>query len=692
MQKNKWLRLVNALHSSEKREYEQGYIRLIFGTLASLYFSLIHYNNYDLLIFISATWLGYVIFSFCVLYWIAKKPVTVVSRCIIVIVTDILSLSLVIFFVGEYFSGVLFFIYLWVIVGYAYRFGEKYMWFAVTLSTTSYLLVISFWNLPVPIVTGQFLILIVIPYYISKFIRLNDASLKFAIEANQHKSRFLANMNHELRTPLNSILVLSDLISQEKDIDKINEFAVKIEKSGDQLLSIINAILDYSSLESRVNEVQISVLSLTELVSHVVDVVSPQARLKNLKIETIITSDARVLVFSDEIKLRQLLINLLFNAVKFTETGRVSLKVDIARSNLDDKERTSLRFEVTDTGIGIPEDKTEQIFNEFVQADESITRRYGGTGLGLAICKQIVIILDGQIGVDSITGQGSTFWFELPLRISDSNEHDLSLDNSNLQQLKFPRQLSILIAEDNLENQYVYQQVLSAQRFNLDIANDGKEAIEKMKSNTYDIAIMDHQMPYYSGYEVMQKYREDINGEMKLILLSADISNATKKLYMPWADVIESKPIKPKRLLSIICEQANGLANSENKSTDIKPEVLDFDKVLDKNLIRSNSEYVNSNEHFKLFTVSFEKQYRLLSKSIIGHEPERTENILHSLKSGAGQAGALLLYRLIGRYMVTMPSSVEALDLMLGEMDNVYQKTCKEYTNFLSDKKNGGSG
>jgi len=675
-----------SLHSSVKGEHEQAYVRLIYGLACGIYIiPIVDYEqSMQMLTLVSV----YEIFGIGIIVWIAKNPSIVTLRRFSVIIADISALSLSIIIAGEYFGGAIFFLYLWIVIGYAYRFGKRYMVSAIILSVSAYIAIAYYLLPPLPTAVGNILALIVIPIYINKFIQLNETSLNTAIVANKHKSMFLANMNHELRTPLNSIIALSDLINQEKDINKISEYATKIEKSGDQLLKIINDIIDYTQLESSGQNSKPTVLSLPEIVSFVVDLLSSQRKDKEIKLDTLFVSGTPEYVYGDEIKIRKLLINLIENAIKFTDKGHVQIKISKARSDIGDTLSSLLRFDVTDTGMGIAEDQVDKIFNEFVQADGSNTRRYGGTGLGLAICKKIVISLGGEIGVETTPGQGSNFWFELPFQNATKKEYVATVfenSESTSGTTKLPEHLSILIAEDNLDNQYVYKQILSSEGGDIDIANDGKEAIEKFNIRSYDIAIIDHQMPFYSGYEVMKKYKDEIGGKTKLILLTADVSVETKEKYGLLADAIESKPIKPTRLLTIVNEQALSLQTSKNDATTLNEKratqlsAVNYKGMLDMELIYANNKYTDIGKHFNLFTLNYDKQYTLLKKYTLNNKKEPMKKILHNLKSSSGQMGAKLLCNLIGEYMVKRPSDPDSLNDMLEKIDNTYKKTCSEF-------------
>ncbi|MDQ3561228.1 MAG: ATP-binding protein [Pseudomonadota bacterium] len=328
---------------------------------------------------------------------------------------------------------------------------------------------------------------------------LRDAREK-AEEATQAKTDFLASMSHEIRTPLNSVIGFADLLFEDPRLDEAQRRQVAlIQNSGTVLLSVVNDILDFSKIEARMMRLEDEPFAMETLVDNSVSIVRRAAEQKGLEMRVSFDKNIAPYYRGDELRLRQVLLNLLNNAIKFTDDGWVSAKVCKGGENFPG--RDCLRFEVADAGPGIAPEHQTRLFQRFSQADVSITRKYGGTGLGLSISKRLVELMGGKIGLSSEVGKGSTFWFEVSLPRSERPK-----ERSSTTQL--PTQpAQILLVEDLPMNQELACAVLTRAGHSVDIANDGEEAVSAVQKKRYDLVLMDIQMPRMDGITATKEIR-----------------------------------------------------------------------------------------------------------------------------------------------------------------------------------------
>ncbi len=343
-----------------------------------------------------------------------------------------------------------------------------------------------------------------------------------AESAARAKSRFLANMSHEIRTPMHGFLGMLQLL-EGSDLDPTQrKYAKSAHASADMLLNLLDDILDFSTIEAGKMSLELGDLDLRRTVDEVVQILSEGAANKGLSLQCRMEPEQPPPIRADVTRLRQILVNLVGNAIKFTEEGGVSLLVSQQSS---DSDRTRIRFEVRDTGIGIPHEMQEGLFHPFTQADSSTTRRFGGTGLGLAICKQLIDLMGGTIGVVSTPGAGSTFWFEVAFdRASAREAQDDVVVSEPESVLSLPRfeGFKVLLVEDNPINQEVGQIILDHMGLAVDIAENGQEALGLLQERHYDLVLMDCQMPVMDGFEATRRVRESerSNGNPGVVIVA----------------------------------------------------------------------------------------------------------------------------------------------------------------------------
>lgn len=459
-----------------------------------------------------------------------------------------------------------------------------------------------------------------------------------AIDSNLAKSMFVANMSHELRTPLNSVIVLSDLLRQQLSAKQL-EFTNIIHSSATHLLGLIDNILDFSQIESGKIQLSNSPFSLPSLLESVQNIVMPQVKTKAIDWNLYIDPALPSAVIGDEQRVRQMLINLVGNSVKFTSQGRVSLSARLLRREKCD---ATVQFEITDTGIGISEDDQKRIFGKFIRAENDAIRRRGGTGLGLSITHDLCDLMKGRLAVESQLEKGSRFTLDLTFSVCDAQAPDVPA-------VAIPpltQKLRILVAEDDEINQYVIQELLRRHNHLVTMADNGQSAVDAFTAEHFDLLLLDYQMPDFSGLEVAKQLRdlENKNGLARtpIIILTADATRAVIEQCRDFVDIVETKPILPSKFQHILSRvftvpapytpDSSPTSSGENNFADLDLDILQQLVTLDRSRVFL-SDLKNK------FIAQTRMNLSRLVNALEADDVELARKVTHQLKGGGRSMG-----------------------------------------------------
>ena len=460
-----------------------------------------------------------------------------------------------------------------------------------------------------------------------------------ALAASQSKAEFLANMSHEIRTPLNAIIGLAHIALANEPELKQRTYLEKMRYSGEHLLQVINDILNFSRMEAGKLALDHSELSINQLVDKTVELVWDKASAKGLQVNIDIDPKIPSVLLGDSLRLGQILINFCANAVKFTDHGSISVRVTEVR---DWQDRVELLFEVEDTGIGIDGEKLSSLFQPFQQVDSSSARRFEGTGLGLSICKNLADLMQARIDVKSTKGKGSCFRLRVQLEKNQRAPAQNILQINTSPKKNTPINCHILVVEDNLLNQEIIASLLESMGAESVCVGSGAEAIAMVQQQTFDLVLMDIQLPGMDGVETTARIRElPVGKQLPIIAVTANALPGDKEAYLAAGlDDYLSKPIEPALLHSLLerwahsCRVADVLVSKENSFEYLHNGGIDTENAL-HNLMGNEALYRRLLERFALERSEFPVQLTIMLQD----NPPEALNQVHSLKSLAGSLG-----------------------------------------------------
>lgn len=535
---------------------------------------------------------------------------------------------------------------------------------------------------------------------------LEEARIE-AQSANKAKSAFLANMSHEIRTPINVMLGMNEMILRESESKEIRQYAKSIERSGGYLISLINNILDISRIESGKMEIEEGKYELRQLLDEVMLIAEKQAEQKSLKMNLIFDKTLPAYLIGDVIHIKQILLNLINNAVKYTKEGQIDIKVS------KNAEETKLIFEVKDTGIGIKEENLPVLFDAFMRVDSKKNKKIKGTGLGLAIAKQLAEQMDGMIWVESVYGKGSSFFVQLPMKkVSDgkiSNVEWKETDERKRRSFVAP-QAKILIVDDNPENLMVTRSLLKRTAVFVDTAASGEECVHKVRQNIYDLILLDYMMPQMDGIDTIRELKKDVQFHIPVIALTADVTKGIEQTFLREGFCAYlSKPVMWSKLEDLLMKYLRDDLvfiredlKEEQKIKDeefkqLKGQLKENDIKIEEGLRLLDGDFMQYRKLMEFF-MEYQEEYMRQMQQLMTQKEVKVDEItrmMHTLKSNAKAIGAIHLYEIAKEMedrgkqkdMEYIMSAYDLLKLEWGRVFKASREFIEQTKNILFDQK-----
>lgn len=558
------------LRGREDSEHAQVLVRIVITALFSAYLGWqVSEAEGGQALFL--TWLfllGELAISFVLLAGILVRPAPSPLRRWIGMLSDYTALCAVMYLEGETASP-LYAVYLWVTIGNGLRYGQRYLQYATVLASLSFLFVIRatpYWLENPYLAWGLLVGAMAVPLYFGSLLKALTHAIEEARRANEAKSRFLANMSHEFRTPLNGLVGTCELLATTRLEEEQREYVSAIQASSRSLLALVEDVLDISAIEAGKLRLHQEEFSIAETIDAVGLILQPLARAKQLAYEVELPRELPPRVLGDPDHLRQVLLNLAGNAIKFTEEGFVRIVVETRRES---SAHVKVRFRIVDSGIGIAESARERLFEAFEQADATLSRRHGGTGLGTTIAKGLAEAMGGTIGFQSTEHRGSEFWVELPFAIAvpveaeaGEGENVIAFSDPFLRHRVRVEPMRIVIADDHAANRMVLQGLLQKAGHKVTAVLDGEAMLDALETGSYDVAIADLHMPALSGLDMLRQLRVMQAGSKRrtpVLILSADVTpESIRACERAGARAFVPKPVVAARLLDTLADISAG--------------------------------------------------------------------------------------------------------------------------------------
>lgn len=517
-----------------------------------------------------------------------------------------------------------------------------------------------------------------------------ESATRIAVDAVKAKQQFLSNMSHEIRTPMNAIIGFTKVVLKTELTAKQKEYLMAIKMSGDALIVLINDILDLAKVDAGKMSFEETPFKMAMSISAMLHLFEQKIQEKNLILVKEYDTRIPTVLVGDAVRLHQIILNLVSNAVKFTSSGSITVSVTLLT---EEEDKVTIEFSVTDTGIGIPDNKIDKIFENFQQASSGTSRLYGGTGLGLAIVKQLVEAQGGKIQVESTVDKGSTFSFELSFLKTKSSAEDepviLEVDTRI-------KDIRVLVVEDMALNQLLMKTLLDDFGFERDIASNGRIAIEKMATEKYDVILMDLQMPEMNGFEATEYIRKQLNLSIPIIALTADVTTVdlAKCKAVGMNDYI-AKPVDERllynKIISLVNKPVKGIMGVETLPDKKSTANRKYTNLLYLSN-RTKSDPALMMEMISLYLEQTPPLISVMKNSLHTKDWEALQAAVHKMIPSFSIMGISAEFEQMAIHVKEFAARQEPLETisnMIIQLENVCNQACTELTEVLNDIKKG---